>query len=102
MVKESEIIFVTTSISTKWINYQQKILKDNFPESSFLVVDGTDRWPNAWFKWIDKIKNLQAKWYVHIDEDCFIENKGEVIQAYPENGRRRHRNFCDFRSILSF
>lgn len=80
MIKESDIIFVTTSLSTKWIEYQQKILRDNFPESSFLVVDGSDRWPAPWFYWIDKIKNSSAKWYVHIDEDCFIENKNEVIR----------------------
>jgi hypothetical protein len=80
MIKESDILFVTTSMSTKWIGHQQKILKDNFPESSFLVVPGTDRWPNAWFYWIDEAKKSSAKWYIHIDEDCFLENKGEVIR----------------------
>jgi len=80
MIKESDILFVTTSMSTKWISHQQKILKDNFPESSFLIVPGTDRWPNAWFYWIDQVKRSSAKWYIHIDEDCFLENKEEVIK----------------------
>ena len=80
MIKESDVLFVTTSMSTKWIDYQQKILKDNFPESSFLVVSGRDRWPNAWFYWIEEVKNSSAKWYIHIDEDCFLENKGEVLR----------------------
>lgn len=80
MIKESDIVFVTTSISTKWIGYQQKILKENFPESSFVVVNGIGNWPKSWFYWIDRIKNLDQKWYIHIDEDCFIENRSEVIR----------------------
>ena len=80
MIKESDIIFVTTSLSTKWIHHQQKILKDNFPESSFIVISGTDKWPNSWFYWVDEIKKSSAKWYIHLDEDCFIENKDEVIR----------------------
>ena len=80
MIKESDIIFVTTSLSTKWINYQQKILKYNFPESSFLVISGADKWPNSWFYWVNETKKSSAKWYIHLDEDCFIENKDEVIR----------------------
>ena len=80
MIKESDIIFVTTSMSTKWIAHQQKILKDNFPDSNFLVVSGMDKWPTAWFYWIEEVKKSSAKWYIHIDEDCFIENKKEVIR----------------------
>jgi hypothetical protein len=80
MIKESDIIFVTTSISTKWIEYQQKILRNNFPESKFIIINGINNWPKSWFYWIDRIKNLDQKWYIHIDEDCFLENKGEVIR----------------------
>lgn len=79
MVKDSDIIFVTTSMSTKWISYQQKILKDNFPGSSFVIVDGRGNWPKSWFYWIEKIKRENKKWYIHIDEDCFLENREEVI-----------------------
>jgi len=80
MIKDSEIVFVTTSLSTKWIEYQQKILKSNFPESSFIVVDGKGNWPKSWFFWIDKVKQTNHKWYIHIDEDCFLESKSEVIK----------------------
>ena len=80
MIKESDIIFVTTSMSTKWISHQQKIIKDNFPESTFLVVSGMDKWPTAWFYWIEEVKKSSAKWYIHIDEDCFIENRSEVVR----------------------
>jgi hypothetical protein len=80
MIKESDIIFVTTSMSTKWISHQQKIIKDNFPESTFLVVSGMDKWPTAWFYWIEEVKKSSARWYIHIDEDCFIENRSEVVR----------------------
>jgi hypothetical protein len=80
MINESDIVFVTTSLSTKWIDYQQKILKSNFPDSSFIVVNGLGNWPKSWFYWINQIKTMNKRWYIHIDEDCFIENKGEVIR----------------------
>lgn len=80
MVKDSDIVFVTTSMSTKWIEIQQKILRDNFPESNFHIIDGRGNWPNSWFYWINEIKKYKCKWYIHIDEDCFIENKEEVIK----------------------
>jgi len=31
MIKEEDLIFVTTTLYTKWFTYQQKILKKNFP-----------------------------------------------------------------------
>jgi hypothetical protein len=80
MINESDIVFVTTSMSTKWIGYQQKILKDNFPESTFVVVNGVGNWPKSWFYWIDQVKSLDKEWYIHIDEDCFLENKEEVFR----------------------
>lgn len=80
MIKDSDIVFVTTSLSTKWIDYQQKILKLNFPESSFIVINGRGNWPKSWFYWIDEVKKTDKKWYIHIDEDCFVENKAEIIR----------------------
>lgn len=79
MIKDSDIVFITPSLSTKWIEYQQKILKSNFPESSFIVIDGRGGWPKSWFLWIDEIKKTNHKWYVHIDEDCFIESKEQLL-----------------------
>lgn len=80
MIKDSDIVFVTPSLSTKWIEYQQKILRSNFPESSFIVIDGRGGWPKSWFLWINEVKKTDKKWYIHIDEDCFIENKSEIIR----------------------
>jgi hypothetical protein len=80
MIIDSDIVFVTTSMSTKWIGYQQKILNANFPKSTFVVVSGIGNWPKSWFYWIDQIKNLDKKWYIHIDEDCFLESREEVLK----------------------
>lgn len=80
MIKDSDIVFVTTSMSTKWIDYQQKILKQNFPGSYFVTVDGRGNWPKSWFYWIEKVKSQNCKWYIHIDEDCFLESREEVIK----------------------
>lgn len=79
MINESDIIFVTTSLNTKWIEYQQRIIKLNFPNSQILVIDGRSSWPKVWFSWIEKVKKTDAKWYIHIDEDCFIESKEQVL-----------------------
>jgi len=80
MIDESKIVFVTTTLYSKWLDYQKKIISDLFPKSYHLIVDGRADWPYAWFYWIDKIKEIDCKWYVHIDEDCFIENREEIIK----------------------
>ena len=83
MVSDNEIVFVTTALYTKWLDYQKNIIKKLFPESTHIIVDGRklSDWPNSWFYWIDHVKGSQYKWYVHIDEDCFITSKEELINA---------------------
>lgn len=80
MIDESKIVFITTTLFSKWLDYQKKIISDLFPKSHHLIIDGRSNWPYAWFYWIDKIKGIDCKWYVHIDEDCFIEDKNEIIR----------------------
>lgn len=80
---ENEIVFVTTTLYTKWLAYQSSIIKRMFPKSSILLIDGRESsaWPNSWFYWIDEVKKLNAKYYIHIDEDFFILNKEEIIKV---------------------
>lgn len=87
MIKESDIVFVTTSMFTKWMDYQQNLLRTNFPNSHYVVVDGRSNWPRVWFSWIDKVKEIDAKWYIHIDEDCFLESKEEVLNLLDKMER---------------
>lgn len=81
MIKEKDIVFVTTTLYTKWLDYQSKIIKKLFPESEHIVVDGRGNWPNSWFYWIDEIKKSDKKYYIHIDEDFFITNKEELLKV---------------------
>lgn len=81
MIEEKDIVFVTTTLYTKWLDYQSKIIKKLFPESHHIIVDGRGGWPNSWFYWIDKIKESDKKYYIHLDEDFFITSKDEVLKV---------------------
>lgn len=80
MIKDEDIIFVTTTLHSKWLNYQRKIIKDLFPGSPHVIIDGRTDWPYAWFYWMDEIKEIPGKWFIHIDEDCFIESKDGILK----------------------
>jgi len=80
MIKDEEIIFVTTTLGTKWLDKQRKIIKGFFPDSDHLIISGNENWPYSWFYWIDELKNRKAKWFVHIDEDCFLTDKNLLIE----------------------
>ncbi len=81
MINECDIVFVTTTLHTKWLDYQQKIIKLFFPESEIILIDGQSNWPNSWFYWIDEVKKSNRKYYIHIDEDFFITSKEELMSA---------------------
>lgn len=75
------IVFVTTTLYSKWLDYQQKIIKNLFPDSDIIIIDGRGNWPNSWFYWIDEVKKSDKKYYIHIDEDFFITSKNELLKA---------------------
>jgi hypothetical protein len=81
MVLDKDIVFVTTTLYTKWLDYQSVIIKKLFPESQHLIIDGGENWPNSWFYWIDEVKKSDKKYYIHIDEDFFITSKEEVLKV---------------------
>lgn len=85
MIKEEDIVFVTTSLYTKWLDYQSKIIKKLFPNSQHIIVDGrpspSNIWPNSWFYWIDEVKKSDKKYYIHLDEDFFITSKIELLKV---------------------
>ena len=56
MVNDKDIVFVTTTLNTKWLNYQKRLIKNMFPDSKHIIVDGGKNWPNSWFYWIDEVK----------------------------------------------
>ena len=82
MFREEELLFVTTTLNTKWLDKQQSIIKNMFPNALSLIVDGKNNWPNVWFSWIKELKKYTGiKWVIHIDEDCFIINRDEFVKV---------------------
>ena len=84
MISEKDIVFVTTTLYTKWLNYQKRIIKELFPDSQHIIVDGRGNWPNSWFYWVDEVKKCDQKYYVHIDEDFFITSKDEFMKVFEK------------------
>ena len=80
MLNDKDIVFVTTTLHSIWLDYQKKLVSRYFPESQHIIVDGRNNWPNAWFYWMDEVKDSGCKWFIHLDEDCFIEGREEVIK----------------------
>ena len=80
-MREEDICFVTTSLYTKWLDYQSKIISKLFPASEHIIVDGRKNWPVSWFYWINLVKNSGKKYFIHLDEDFFIINRHEVLKS---------------------
>lgn len=81
MINEKEIVFVTTTLYTKWLDHQKEIIKKLFPDSEHLIIDGRSNWPYSWFYWIEEVKKTNYKYFIHIDEDFFITSKEEFIKC---------------------
>ena len=81
MINEGEILFVTTTLYTKWLDYQKEIISNLFPNSQHIIIDGRNNWPNSWFNWINVVKKSNAIYYIHIDEDFFITDKQEILNC---------------------
>lgn len=83
MIKDKQIVFLTTTLFSECLELQKSLIKYYFPDSEHILIDGSDKlsWPNSMFIWIDKLKDRKEKYFVLIDEDCFIINKQEVLNT---------------------
>lgn len=83
MIEDKDIVFVTTTLYTECLDLQQKLIENHFPGSERRVIDGSDlsRWPNSFFYWIEEVKKSAARYFVHIDEDCFVVSREEILNA---------------------
>lgn len=79
MIQDQEIIFVTTTLKSKWLDYSRFLVSKFFPNSEHIIKDGRSNWPYAWFYWLEDLKKTKAKWFVHLDEDCFLSGREELI-----------------------
>ena len=56
-INEREICFVTTTLYSKWLEYQNNIIKDMFPNSKCILIDGRDNCLYRGFIGLKKLKN---------------------------------------------
>lgn len=86
MINDKDIVFITTSTMSKWIGYQSKLIKHHFPDSDHIIVNGSSmefkkRWPNSWFDFLSPLNSRNEKFYVHIDEDFFLDSREELLKV---------------------
>ncbi len=92
-INEKEIIFITPTVGSIWMFYQNYLIKKLFPESKTAFVNGNKRWDFnlktncVWYDFIKVAldnKNKDYKYFIHIDEDCFLYNKQGIINTIEE------------------
>lgn len=74
-----EIIFITTTRYTPWLEYCQKSIKKLFPFNKHIIIDGTKNWPMIWYEWLNHLNGY--KYFIMLDEDCFLLNRDNVIES---------------------
>lgn len=82
-MEERDIVFATTTLFSDCLEVQRNIIKNMFPNSQHILIDGRDtvKWPNSMFYWINLVKETDAKYFILIDEDCFLTDKEEILKT---------------------
>jgi hypothetical protein len=106
-VREPKILFITTSLGTKWESYSQALIKLGYPSQKRKLVDGTVQWWSL--KFLGPALEEDSDYTVYIDEDCFLydpvqldglisyldKNDDVVIAGVPDGGHYyRAHNPC--------
>lgn len=81
MIEDKDITFITNTLFSVWLRKCKELVSGHFPESKHVIIDCTVNWPSAWFNFLDYLPTMQSKYFALIDEDCYILNKNEVLQA---------------------
>ena len=71
-LRDEEVVFVTNTRFTPWLERSQETIAAEFPSSRRLVLDGRSGWPEVWFSWIRKVRRARERWVCLVDEDCFL------------------------------
>lgn len=77
-----KITFFTTSTYSDIQPIQATCLKKHFTESEHIIINGRYNW--SWYEWLEIAKDIESDWYVHIDEDCFITSKQDILDLINE------------------
>ena len=65
-----KVLFVTSSLRTRWLYYSQALVARHFPKAARVVLDGRREWSPLGF--LSSVLKSEADYIVHIDEDCFL------------------------------
>ena len=113
IINKKDILFCTTALFTKSLDYQKKQIDKFFPESEKIIIDGRYNWPMVWYEWIDKSLSSNKEWIIHIDEDCFILDNNLIFEEINKmivndfgisgcpDGNHEYRS-CNHMAINSF
>jgi hypothetical protein len=88
-LRDDEIVFVTNTRFTPWLERSQAAIRDELPGSRRLVLDGRTGWPEAWFRWIRRVRRAPERWVCLVDEDCFLCDRAalaDVVARMEEAG----------------
>jgi len=75
-----KIVFFTTSTFSDVQEVSSSCVKNFFPESDHILIDGGGGWFSVWYEWLNAAKSIDADWYIHLDEDCFILSDDKVLR----------------------
>jgi len=82
-VSDEDIVFITSSLNTKWIKYCKTLVKHYFPTSEHIIIN-SNRSRGWWFKWLEYLKTRKERYFCMLDEDCFLETHDGIINVIEE------------------
>ncbi len=88
-LRDDEIVFVTTTRFTPWLEWSQAAIAAELPGSRRIVVDGRKGWPEVWFRWMRRVRRARERWVCLLDEDCFLCGRaglGSIVARMHETG----------------
>ena len=107
-MKQLKLVFITSSLGTKWESYSQALISFGFPTSKRVIIDGTSGW--APLNFLDVALQEESDYTIHIDEDCFLydplqlrsliiyldESNDVVLAGTPDGGTyyREHNPYA--------
>jgi hypothetical protein len=88
-LRDDEIVFVTNTRYTPWLERSQAAIEAEFPASRRILVDGRKGWPKVWFRWMRRVRWARERWVCLVDEDCFLCDRAalaSIVQAMESSG----------------
>ena len=76
-----KLTFFTTTTYTDIQEYQSKLIKKYFPNSEHILIDGRTGWFSIWYEWLNRAKDMDSDYFIHIDEDCFIFDNKYILET---------------------